>query len=389
MVVGRFLDWIDRAPPQARAEAVAPIVRRFFQQDQTPEGREALEAVLTVLLDDPAIEVRRSLAEAIAIHEDAPRHLLVALAQDLPQVAEPVLRRSPCILDSELVEAVIAGPARVQAAIAGRPWVSFAVSATISAEAGPEAIVVLLANPGADLDDACFAAMAERHGGEPAIRDALFARDDLPLPVRQSLIAALGARLNDLLVSRDWVPERRARNIVREACDKATVVMAGTAAEGELADLVEHLRMTGQLTTALLLRSVCEGNIRFMEAALARLSGMPASGVYALLTDGRDSALRALFARAGLPERSHPAFIVALQVWRELDDDGGVIDRARFTRRMIERILNRYQQFAAAEVDDLVAMLRRLAAEAAREAARAYVRETRAGTPRADNRAAA
>ncbi len=389
MVVGRFLDWIDEAPPQARADAVAPIVRRFFHPDQTAEGREALEAVLTVLLDDPAVEVRRALAEAVAIHEDAPRHVLVALTQDLPQVAEPVLRRSPCILDSELVEAVVAGPARVQTAVASRPWVSYAVAGTVAAEAEAEAVTALLANPGADLDEAAFGTMAERFGGEPVIRDALFAREDLPLAVRQSLIASLGARLNDLLVSRAWLPERRAKTVVREACDKATVVIAGTAAEDELAALVEHLRVTGQLTTALLLRSVCEGNIRFLEAALARLSGMPAPGVYALLTDGRDGALRALFARAGLPERSHPAFLVALQVWRELDDDGGAADRARFTRRMIERILSRYQQFAAAEVDDLVAMLRRLAADAAREAARAYVRETRAGSPRAENREAA
>lgn len=389
MVVGRFLDWIDRAPSQARAEAVAPVVRTYFRPGLTEEGREAIEAVLTVLLDDPAVEVRRALADAVAVHEDAPRHLVVALAHDLPQVAEPVLRRSPCLLDSELVDCIVGGGVRVQCAVAGRPWVSYAVAGTLAAEGAAEAVMALLDNEGADLDEAAFGSIAGRFGGEPAIRDALLARTDLPIAVRQSLVAALGERLGALMLARDWLPERRARAVVREACDKATVAIAGAAAEDEMIALIEHLRVTGQLTTALLVRSVCEGNIRFLEAALARLSGMPAPSVYALLTEGRDGALRALFTRAGLPERTHPAFLVALQVWRDLEEDGHGGDRARFTRRMVERILSRYQQFAAAEVDDLLAMLRRLAADAAREAARAYVRESRSGAPRAGARAAA
>lgn len=388
MVVGRFLDWIDRAPPQARAGAVAPVVGTYFRADLSPESREAIEAVLTVLLDDPSPDVRAALADAVAGREDAPRHIVLTLAQDLPQVAEAVLRRSPCLLDAELVELVLSGGTRVQAAVAARPWVSYAVAATLAAEGCAEAVAVLLDNPGADIDEAAFGVLAERFGADADIRDTLFAREDLPVAVRQSMIAALGARLGDLVVSRSWLTERRARSVVREACDKATVVMAGRAEEDELVDLVEHLRRTGQLTTALLIRMVCEGNIRFLEAALSRLAGMPAAGVYALLTDGRDGALRALFGRAGLPGRTHPAFLVALQVWREMDYDGGVADKARYTRRMVERILTRYQQFALTEVDDLLAMMRRLAADAVRESARAYARETREGAPRATRAAA-
>lgn len=379
--MGRFrlIDWMDNAPAQARASAVPALVRSYVHGELTPEAREVMEAALTLLADDPSVDVRRALAEALSIHETVPRHLIVALSQDLPAVAEPLFRRSPCLIDSELVMAVSLGTPSVVRAIAGRPWISFEVADAIAAEGDRDAVLTMLANPGADLDGEAFAAIAGRLGADGDVREALFARPDLPLAVRQSLISALGEKLGRFLVDRAWIAPKRAGVVLREACDKATVFLAGAADEAELAALVEHLRSSGQLTTALLIRSMCEGHIRFLEAALARLSGLPATRVYALLMDGRPAALRALFARAGLPERSHAAFLAALDVWRELDYDGREGDRPRFGRRMVERILTRYQEFAPGEVDDLLAMLRRLAAESARTAARDMMAARREG----------
>ncbi|WP_237153744.1 DUF2336 domain-containing protein [Oryzibacter oryziterrae] len=371
------MDWLEKAPSQARASAIPPLVRSYFQPQQSAPRREAIETALTMLLDDPSIDVRRSFAEAIAIHEAAPRHMIIALSHDLPLVSEVIFRRSPCLIDSELIEAVGSAGARVQVAVASRPWISFAVSQAIADEGDREAVLAMIANEGADLDEITFRTIAARFGEDGDVREALFARDDLPLAVRQSLIASLGAKLNLFLVTRDWMPEKRARNVVRDACDKATVLLAHDADEDDLEALVQHLRASGQLTTSLLIRSMCQGHLRFLEVALSILTGIPSPRVYALLVDGREAALRALFERAGLPERSHAAFIAALEVWRELEYDGAIGDRFRFARRMVERVLTRYQQFAQADVDDLLAMLRRLAAEAAREAARAQMRRAR------------
>jgi uncharacterized protein (DUF2336 family) len=377
MVATKFIDWIEKAPAAARAGAVAPMVRTLLRPELSDEDRQVLEDTLTTLLDDPAVEVRQALSEALARHEEAPRHLIIALSNDLPAIAEPVFRCSPCLLDSELMEAVAGGVPRIQVAIARRPWVSFAVSAALAREACLDAVLALVGNGGSDIDEAAFQAVIQRFAGEPDLREALFARNDVPVAARQALIAGLGARLTDLMVSRSWLTPRRADTVVREACERATVGLAAAAGEGDLGELVEHLRASGQLTTALLVRSMCQGQIRFFEAALSSLSGLPAAKVYPILAEGRQGALVALFNRAGLPERSHGAFTAALEVWRELDYDGDVGDRPRFARRMIERILTRYQQFHASDLDDLLALLRRLAAEAAREAARASMAAAR------------
>lgn len=375
MVVRQYLKWMEQAPAGRRAEAVDPLVRAYFIADVSEREREAMEAAMTILLDDPSPDVRRALAQSLARHEDAPRHLIIALTQDRPEVAAPVLARSPVLLDAELVDAVATGTDYLQQAIAGRPVVSPPVSAAIVEVAGPEAIAVLLRNAAARLGLHSFQRLAERFGDDAEIRTLMFARVDLPIVVRQALIRRMSERLGERAAKDSWMPPRRIEALVRDACDKATCCLVAGAGEADRIALVEHLRGTGQLTTSLLVRVMCAGHMHFFEAALSSLAAMPAPRVYSILAEGRESSLRALFARAGLPERSHPAFIAALDVWRDLDFDGRPGDQYRFSRRMIERILTRYEDFTRSDLDDLLTMLRRLAAEAAREAARGFVEE--------------
>ena len=73
-----------------------------------------------MLLDDPSPLVRRALAEVFAGCEDAPPTVVHALASDQPDVAAPILQRSPLLLDSDLVEAVATGEPERQIAIATR-----------------------------------------------------------------------------------------------------------------------------------------------------------------------------------------------------------------------------------------------------------------------------
>ena len=98
---------------------------------------------------------------------------------------------------------------------------------------------------------------------------------DLPAATRHALVVKLSETLAGFVVARNWMEEGRAQRIAQEACEKATVILAGTCDGG--AALVNHLRETGQLTAGLVLRSLLSGNIDFFEIALAELAGLPAA----------------------------------------------------------------------------------------------------------------
>lgn len=374
MIVQRFLQWIETAPPGRRAEATHALARAYLYSDIDEGTRYAMEAAMTVLLDDPSPEVRYALADALGAYSDVPRHIVLALASDQAEIAALVLSRSPVFIDAELVDLAAAAETRLQVAIASRQNLSSAVAAAI-AEVGEEAACrSLIDNRSADIARISLRRMAERFADEPGMRETMLARHDLPPEVRQLLIQRLSAALGDLVVVKSWVSEDRARAVTRDACDRATVALAAETETEELVALVEHLRVTGQLTTALLLRAVCAGNVAFFEAALSVLARVPEARVASLVRSGRAGTLRAVYDKAGLPAVAFDAFVAGIETCRRLADEEGPRDRYRFTKHMVESVLARYQDITDGEMNELTSMLRRFAADQAREAARDYVR---------------
>ena len=378
MIVHQFLQWVETAPAGRRAEAAFALGRAFLASDGDQEVRSAMEAAITVLLDDTSPDVRFALADALSASPHAPRHVIVTLAADQSHIAAVVLARSPLFIDAELVEIVSAASESLHIAIASRPRVSSAVAAAIAEIGEYEACLALVANPGADIARISCMRVGERFGDDAEMREALFARHDLSPEVHQMLIRQVGDLLGNMVVMRSWVSEARARAVTREACDRATVTIAAETETEELPALVEHLRITGQLTTALILRAVCAGNVDFFEAALAALAGVPRQRVSSLVRAGRTSALRAVYARADLPPLAFDAFAAALDTWRHVAEDGAPQDRYRFTRQLVDAVVARYADMTEGEANELAAMLRRFAADQAREAARDFAREASA-----------
>ncbi len=378
MLAREFLDWIDRAPAGHRAAAARALCRFYLQGEVDAEVGDAMEAALTILLDDPAPEVRRALADVLAESPAAPHHIIISLAVDLPEIAVIVLARSPLLIDPELVDIAGAGTPALQIAIAGRQAVSGAVAAALAEVGERKACLTLLANRAATIARISFRRIAERFADDVEMRDLLLARPDLPADVHQVIIRRLGDALGSMMVAKSWAEEDRAVAVTREACDRATVALAAETESDELPELVEHLRVTGQLTTGLLLRAVCAGNVALLETALAVLARMPVERVASLVRAGRVSALSAVYSKAGLPPRAFDAFAVALDTWRKIAEEGGTDDRYHATRRMVDAVLGRYTQISDGEMYELATMLRRFAADQAREAARDYARMTRA-----------
>lgn len=375
MIVRHFLRWVRTAPPGERADATAALARAYLYSDLSPDDRAAAEGAMLLLLDDTAPLVRRALAEALAASEDAPAGIVYALAADQPDIASIVLRRSPLLLDADLVDWVGGGSSAVQAAIAGRDGLPCSVAAAIAEVGSAEACLVLLENPTVAILPFSFDRLAERYGHLAAIREAMFARDDLPIATRQTLVNLLSETLAGFISARAWLDADRARRVTREARDKATVALAAEAPHPEVGPLVTHLRRTGQLTAGLILRALFSGNLLMFEEALCELSQLPPARVAQLIHDRSGKGLRALFARAGLPSSTVPAARAALSVMDEHGFAGEFGGAGRLKRRMVERALTCCESAQDENAGALLVLLRRFALEAAREEARHFCDE--------------
>jgi uncharacterized protein (DUF2336 family) len=267
---------------------------------------------------------------------------------------------------------VATGGAGVQTAIASRAPLPRSVAAAIAEVGCAEACLTVLENPNADMAPFSVDRIVERHGHLAAVRESLLERDDLPVSTRQALVAKLSESLAGFVADREWLNPDHAQRIAREACEKATVTIAASTATGEVRPLIQHLRITGQLTAGLLLRALLSGNIELFEEALAELTDLPPSRIAELIHDRGTSGLRALFEKAALPASTYPAFKEAIEAMREGGFGGELGDAARLKRRMIERVLTRCENQEMSELRPLLTMLRRFVTEAAREEARLF-----------------
>ncbi len=374
MIVRQFISWVRTASAGERAEATRSLARAWLISDLSEDDRTAAEGALLMLLDDASPLVRQAMADVFCRSSEAPAAIMQALALDQPSVALPVLEHSPLLIDADLVDIVATGNNEMQCAIARRIQLPPSVCAAIAEVGSASAALELIENPYAALAPFSWDRIVERHGHLAAIRESMLVLDGLPSATRMALVAKLSDTLAQFVVARNWLSAERAGRIASEARERSTVNIAARSRADEMAGLVRHLRVTGQLTAGLILRALLSGNHGLFDCALAELSGLPQARVSALLHDCSSASLQALLIRAGLPESTFAAFHAALEASRETGFVDTASEAVRLRRRMVERVLTTCETDHKA-AEPLLILLRRFASESAREEARLFCEE--------------
>ncbi len=373
MIIERLVSWMEIAPVDKKVMAVDALVRAWQLTDLSEHERDAAEVAMTCVLDDCDVEVRLALAKALGEAANPPRHLVLALAADIPKVSLPVFANCSALLDVELIQYMKTGNDDQQKAIASRPLLSSALCAEIAMTGCKAACIELVTNPEAQLAENDFYHMAERHGHCRDLRSCLLARPDIGMRARVLLIEFYAVSLQDVDENEDEKTRMRLQKELVEVCDKATITFAAQISDEEISDLVVALIERKKLTTSFLLRSICMGNLTLFAHSLAILSGQPLHRVERILQDRRLNALHALYAKAGLPMSALNVFASAIGSWRRhLEmDNGGAPDRLPYL--VTREILAGYEGKRDQIVDELLMLLRKICTETARDNARSKV----------------
>ncbi|WP_244303455.1 DUF2336 domain-containing protein [Roseibium sediminis] len=376
MVINEFLKWVETAPDGPRAEAAGALARAWLHSELSYEERKGATVALTLLLDDPSIDVRKSLAENLARSAEAPPHIIRGLAGDVDEVAEPILRRSPIFSDTELVDLAAEGSERAQVAIAQRPYLSAAVAAALAEVGEAPACAALLDNTSATVIQSAVTRIADRFADHPIVRERLLQRDDICIRMRHKLLLKLAVSLENNPLVQTGLSERARGKFATESGDKVILKLASKADEEQLADFVGYLREEAHLNTRLLLRAVCCGQLRLFVHALSVLGNVPVKRLRETLQTVRPAVLRALLRKAGLPLRSHQAFLMTIDLARQVQADFTRDLHIEQARMLTEYLLEELQDDSLDGNDDIVAFLRNFSVDVARQEARAFMRET-------------
>ena len=346
-----------------RAQAAHKICRKIATQKLSDEEKVFADQIMDMLSKDATALVRRAMAVTLRNSPKLPHDVALRLSQDIETIAVPVIQNSPVFTNSDLIEIVLNASDAKQVAVSGRDRLPGEVTDTIAEHGCRDAVMTVMSNDSAAVPDRAFEYTLSRFKTDQEMHEAIVSRDVIPTHIAEKMISLVTGEIFDYLVNHHELPPQLAIDLATGARERATIDLVEQAIRSsDVPRFVQQLNLNGRLTPSLIMRCMCVGQMSFVEWALAELSGVSHGKAWLMIHDAGSLGLKALFDRAGLPQRMLTAFKSALTVYHETDyDDGTEGVQERFRARMIERVLT---QFQAIPKDDLTYLLEKLDAYA-------------------------
>ena len=329
----------DDTSASARIETARKVARQLTDT-LTDSERGLAEDIIRAFMRDAEVRVRGALAEALKTCPEVPQDIAVGLARDVADVAVPFVQFSQAFTDADLLAIVAENRPDTQVAVARRADVSEPVSAALVRGGNETVVAELVGNPGARISDTTFGEIEARHGGNARVAEALAVRPKVPVAIAERIVHKIFDHLWAGLAERQTLPDDVVSDLVLQARERATIALfSAEASRYDVAALVTHLQDHRRLTPSIIVRALCMGDLSFLEAALAKLAGIPLENARRLIDDESGAGLRRLLEVCTVPEVLFPLFRTAIEIARETGYDGGPNDRERYRSRVTERIL--------------------------------------------------
>ncbi len=347
--------------PRGRAETAASVAQALSFGSLGKAERELAGEILDLLARDLEVAVRQAVAEHAKSCPFLPRNVACRLAADVEAVALPVIRYSSVLTDDDLIAVIEAGTATKLGAVAARDDVTSRVSDALIATRNHDAIKVLLGNDGARISANGYGRVIADFGEDRDVQKLLVARPMLPLSVTERLITVIAEDLYEELISRQELPPEIAAELIQQGSEKALAQAAKTdGAGGEARELAKRLKSQDRLTPTLLLRALCLGDLRFFEAAMGVLAGIPIASARTVLQDGGPEGFRKLYRKTGLPEPLLRPFLIAIELVQEVGWEKAQTWRFQYTHVMLERLSSEIETSLGPELEAVMASVNRL-----------------------------
>jgi uncharacterized protein (DUF2336 family) len=315
--------------------ALADLCAQLNEAMRAPQIQALLGSIFLSLVGGAEHDIRRRLAEKLAIADWPPIDLINALALDEIEIARPVIAGSPVLTDEDLANLLVEATIDHQIEVAQRPSIGLRVVETILRQAEPTVMTALAGNDTADISPQAMTQLVEASRQIAAMRSPLARHPRLTSEQAERLYLWVGQSLRAAIVSRFKVDAAALDRALAEAVDEAQDSGGGPAGprlSAEQADmerrLVAKLHSAGQLRPSYLLRALREQRLSLFMTALATLGGYSMDDIRAAIDADRADVLALACISVGV---DRGAFSTLLSLVRDLNDGrpGGDILVAR------------------------------------------------------------
>ena len=190
-----------REDRSALAEAIGDLCLKMGRTLSKSEKALAYD-IITALIRDVEAQVRAALSEQLAEQSDAPKDLILKMANDVIEVARPVLVRSVVLQDNDLVNLILSKAESHQMAIAQRDELSAQVTDKLVATENSSVIQAALLNDGAKFSERTMEHLVNLSREDQTIQEPLVKRDELTVDQARRMYEFVGFSMRKALSER-------------------------------------------------------------------------------------------------------------------------------------------------------------------------------------------
>lgn len=306
----KLLDLAKSTGSTERRELLRQVTDMFFATSGSRSEREdalfdeIMRSVAADMQDGVLIELAGRFADA----EDAPRQLLLDLANHALPVAEPLLTRSKLLSEDHLISVVRHRSQGHIHAVAGRADVSERLSSAIVQHGDDTALDRLIRNEGAKISRDTMETVVDRARGNRALHEGVVGRHDMPLDLLNEMYFTVEQRLRESILGRnasvDPAELDAALEKTRSRLQKAAAQSSEDTRRAER--FIAQKKANGELTPSLLISLYRDKQFNHFFYGLAEITGLDFDTARSVV-QRRDLDALAMICRAAEMER--PLFV--------------------------------------------------------------------------------
>lgn len=306
-----------REPSSAMRQRICEKISSGYNSGLYTDSETKLaNEIFRLLLKDTEMKVRLLMAQTLQSNMQVPHDIIWALANDRNEIACPVLEHSHVLSEEDLISIVRATREHPKLkAIARRESISRPLSHALIEKRDDEVTRELLANKGASIADTSMDIILEEFARDHSVLEELVLRGGLPYAFAEKLFGSVSDALKKQLTRKYRMNQHVVEEVSVSARETAMLqFISPWMSQNDINYLVDEMHRNKRLSDSVIIRSLCIGDLRFFETAIAKRVGIPASNARILLIDPGALGFKALYESSGLPSSFYEAVHTMLRL---------------------------------------------------------------------------
>lgn len=337
------LELMNSKSADSKAVVTQKICKEYCDLIYSPEEMQIAEQIFRMLAKDAEVLVRRTLSESIKLSENLPKDIALQLANDVAEVAIPILEFSSVLSDEDLANIIENKEVQKLVAISRRQKLSNALIKNLIGTGHPDVVdKVLGRNDFAQTEDDFVNIIDQFASDENAIKK-IIQGTKFTAPVMEKMMQHSSTNIVAQLKKKYHILPKKVDTYVSHTLEISTLaVIDHHSSNAEIDYLINHLSNYNRLTPSLILSALCMGKRRFFIAAMAKRAGIPKENAAALVQQGGKKGLDILLEKAGIPDK----LFTAIEIVYSLAEEKKSQDRTISVRDFCSWLVRKLEYFA-------------------------------------------